>query len=220
MTLVKFKGHLKFLIFAGAFLAYSMSLVVIGTRLGPITQKVEIKKINKEASILKKPLPEENIQSAKVLASHVKICANTVFSFELTYPKDWFTTYDTKDKECTLFAPYSFVAPQNPELEIVPITLKIIPKDEWETTVKSAQTPTELFNIIKSQNLQINERPANYLESSSTGGSTTKGFMKITYLIFDSERPVEISYSQQTQLENINDYKKVLEDMVNSLKLY
>lgn len=220
LTLRKLKSNLKFLALIALFFAYSSVLIAFGEKLGVRNNEEKSYKAPAQASVLKKPQPEENTQKATVLASHVKLCANTVHSFELSYPKDWFTTYNEKDAECTLFAPFSFIAPQSAEKTFTPITLKIIPRDEWESSVKSAQAPSELFNVVKSKNLQIGNRPINYIEYFSTGNAVPKGYTKVAYLVFDSEKPMELTYTQQAEDENPEEFKKVLEEMVNSLKLF
>ena len=72
-------------------------------------------------SSLEKPLPYADIQTPEVIAASVKLCANTVYGYQLTYPGDWFTTYNSDDQKCQFFAPYSFVVPQAIENSFVPI---------------------------------------------------------------------------------------------------
>ena len=168
------------------------------------------------------PQGQENaVQSSQVLASYIKLCSNTVMGFELAYPKDWFTSYNDSKDQCLYFAPYSFILPQVLDQETTPINIKIIKDDEWEDTVKLYENPNEFYNVITTNNLEINGRLVKQVKSTSTGtGSLKRGFTRTAYLIFNSKTPMIISFNQLEEKDDTVLYEKILEDMVFSLKLF
>jgi hypothetical protein len=221
LTLTKLKKNFKVASVVAIFSLYSLGLFLLG-------QKYDALDIGKNSNSppeeiverIQKPLPQDNSQSAQVLSSYVKLCANTTSSFQLSYPKDWFTTYNQKEEECKFFAPYSFVLPASPDDDFTPITIKFIDKDAWEQTLKDLQNPSELFNIISTKNLEVNGKPIKYIEAQSTGSLKPKGFVRVTYLIFDSAKPVEISYNQLNEKEDIKTAEDVLKSLVDSFKYF
>ncbi len=221
MTLTKLKNNFKAAIFIAIFCAYSLGLFFLGQKFQPLNTDSDLNSQPKEVvEKIQKPLPKDEAQTAQVLSSYVKLCSNTTNSFQVSYPKDWFTTYNQKEEECTYFAPYSFVLPQNPDADFTPITIKIIDKDSWDQAVKDLQNPNELYNIINSKNLEVNGKSVKYIEAQSTGNLKPKGFTKITYLIFDSNKPVEITYNQLDEKEDIANIKDVLKNIVDSFKFF
>lgn len=221
MKLAAIKQSAKLFTVVAFFGLYSVGLVVVGIEYGKNTLNSNSEEQDTETSgALMRPQVQEEVQSAEVLASNVKLCANTAASFEITYPNEWFTTYNNKEEECMHFAPYSFVLPGAPDDYFSPITVKIIPKDEWEATVDAQKNPTDIFSVINFKNLEFDSKPAKYIEAISTGSSVQKGFYKITYLIFNSEAPLEITYLQQTQDDDTSSYRKALEDMAKSVRYF
>jgi len=202
------------------FALYSAFLFYVGSKSDKTNNAHD--SLQKEESIggIERPAPQENILSARVLASNVKLCANTKISFEVAYPNDWFTTYNNKEDECFFFAPYTFVVPSIPENYFTPITIKKIPEEEWESTVSSFENPSDLYSVISFKNLEINNKPTKLIEAISTGSSQPKGYYKITYLVFDTNKSLEMTYLQQTQDEDTKSYRQVLDDIVNSLRYF
>lgn len=221
MTLTKLKSNFKVAIIVATFSLYSLSLFLLGQKFtSPNTEKNASDQPKEVFERIQKPLPQDNTQTAQVLSSYVKLCANTTNSFQVSYPKDWFTTYNQKEEECTYFAPYSFILPQSPDTDFTPITIKPIDKGAWEQTLKDLQNPSELFNVISSKNLEVNGRPVKYIEAESTGSLKPKGFVRITYLIFDSNKPVEISYNQLEEKEDVANNIDVLKNIIDSFKYF
>lgn len=204
------------------FVAYSVSLYYFGQVSVPkITLSAQDTDKNQGvADKIQKPLPQNETVSARVLAQSVKLCASTVNSFELAYPKDWFTTYNQKDQECAFFAPYSFVIPTSLESDFTQVTIKVINKDQWEEVVKSFENPNELYNIDETKNIDVNGKLVKFIKSQSTGSLKPRGFKKVTYLVFDTNHPLEITYTQLDEKEDTKNYEVVLENMVQSLKFY
>ena len=79
---------------------------------------------------------------------------------------------------------------------------------------------SEIYNIISTNNLNVNGRAATHIEAQSTGNISTRGFQKETYFIYDTNYPMEISYTQIQDDENISDSKQVVKDMAESLKFF
>ncbi len=206
-----------FVVFVGM---YSLIVFYFGLRVGQNRLPESPIEVIGSAQVVERPTPSENVQVANVLSGNVKLCANTALSFEVAYPNDWFTTYGKKEEECFFFAPYTFVVPTSPEEYFTPITIKKIPKDEWEATVKSFENPSDLFGVARFKNIETNGRPTKYIEMVSTGNAQPKGYYKITYLLYDANLPLEITYMQGAQNEDTQNYKKILEAIVNSLRYF
>lgn len=220
MRLTDLKRVVKPIFLTVAFCIYTVLLFQVGLNFGKTKGEVVPQQVEQKTGSIERPTPTENIQSATILASSVKLCANTVHSYEIAYPSNWFSTYNIKDNECFFFAPYTFVVPDYPDNYFVPITVKLIAGDEWESTVESLKNPSDIYNVGIFKNLEINGKAAKYIEAISTGNLQPKGFYKKTYLIFDAQRPVEITYVQQSQDDDINNYSQVLVEMANSLRLF
>lgn len=181
---------------------------------GATTQKII------EAPI-ESPIPANDTQTNAVISSSVKTCANTHFGFELTYPKEWFTTFGAEEKKCSYFAPYSFVIPPDVSGNFVSITIEVVNPEKWEETVKFYENPNELQNVSASTNLTIGDKSAKRIDASTTALTSIKrGLVKTTYLIFHGEKPIVASYQQQDEKEDIEANKKVLLEMVESLKYF
>lgn len=172
-------------------------------------------------SPLESPVPFADTQSSTITASYVKLCANTVYGFELSYPKDWFTTYNTDSEKCTFFAPYSFVVPYETASFIVPIRLEVLKPEEWLTNIKFYENPNDFQNIITSQTVEIGGKSAKLIEATATGqGQIKRGFAKTTYMIFDGAVPIVTTYTQIEESENVEANKKVLEEITTSVKYF
>lgn len=225
MTLTKFKYNIKVLSFLLFILIYTGLVFYVGKYSNKIlsdrSQSNEGQPQSFQSKIANPQGQENAIQTSQVLASYIKLCSNTALGFELAYPKDWFTSYNDSKEQCMYFAPFSFVLPQVLDQEITPISIKIIKTDEWEDTVKLYENPNEFYNVITSNNLEINSRSVKQIKSTSTGtGNLQRGFLRTAYLIFDSKTPMVITYSQLEEKDDTSMYEKTLEDIVSSLKLF
>lgn len=170
---------------------------------------------------LERPQPEEKIQSVTVLAATVKRCSNNQYLYQVSYPREWFTTYNTPEDECSFFAPYSFVLPPKPNTELVPITIKKEDPQNWEQTLKLYENPNDFQNVVASTNIEINGKAVKKVEAMATGGGINqKGYVKISFLVFDATTPLIFTYQQSTPNENVIDNISVLEEMVKTLKYF
>lgn len=170
---------------------------------------------------IESPIPANDTQTNTVLASSVKSCANTHFGFELTYPKDWFTTFSAEEKKCSYFAPYSFVIPPDVSGNFVPIAIEVIEREKWEETNKFYEVANELQNVSSVTNLTIGDKSVKKIEASTTALTFVKrGLVKVTYLIFNPEKPIVVSYQQQDEKENVEKNKQIIQEMVESLKYF
>ncbi len=220
MTLTRLKSNFKLAATIAVFLVYSIGLFFLGHTYNKTQQAPNSAQTQEVAGNLQKPLPQNEIQSAKVLASSVKLCSNTVYSYQLAYPNNWFTTYNKDPDACSYFAPFSFILPEVVDRDITPITIKRIDPKQWEETVKSNQNPTEIYNVEKSQKINVNGKLGQFLRLTSTGTIITTGFVKDIYFLPDENNPLEVSYTQQASKENVADMEKILKDLVDSLKFY
>ncbi|OGD87764.1 hypothetical protein A3D81_02040 [Candidatus Curtissbacteria bacterium RIFCSPHIGHO2_02_FULL_40_17] len=223
MTLKTFKNQLAVSLIIVSFILYSFGLF-IGGRISQRFSLNYFKKAkiqNKIVQPIQTNLPYSDNQSSNVISSYVKLCSNTFYSFEVSYPKDWFTTYNSEGQKCTYFAPYSFVIPQNLDLPFVPIQIEVIPSAKWLETVKFHQNPNDFQNVLSSQNMQINDKSAVLVKAETTGnGSMQKGLVISSYLIFNSSNPVILSYHQTDQKENTKLYEDILAQMANTLNFF
>lgn len=168
-----------------------------------------------------KPLPYTDIQSAKIISSAVNLCANTAFGFEVSYPNDWFTTYNSTEDQCSFFAPYTFVIPESSKDDLTPVKIEAVDAAQWESTSKFYENPNEFSNVRTIQNLDINLRSVKRIETESTGyGNTQEGLVTIYYLVLDAKSPLVISYFQRQKEEDISTYQSVLQELVESLKFF
>lgn len=220
MTLKKFKSNIKLASLLAVLIGYSLVVFVLGRYSTPIQTQPNSQIPKEEISRIQKPLPQSDVLSAKIVSSSVKICSNTAYSYQVAYPNDWFTTYNKDQDACMYFAPFSFILPEVVDRDITPITIKRLDKELWDQEQKSVQNPNELYNIVSSQNIQTSSRPATLTKAVSTGSINPKGFLKVTYLVEDSNNPLEITYTQQNDKENTDDEQKVLDQLVESLKFF
>ena len=223
MTLLNFKNRLKI-----GFIVTFLALYGFGSYLfGKYAQPKDIFKIKdkseeeRQDKSFEQPQPYSDIQSGKVISSFVKLCSNTVYGFEVSYPKDWFTTYNSDTRQCTYFAPYSFVMPQVVENDFVPIKIEVVASEDWSATVKLFENPNDFQNVLSTKNIEISNRSVEKVEATSTGGGIIpRGFVKISYLVFNATNPLIITYQQLDGKENPEEYKKILDDMVLSLRYF
>lgn len=170
---------------------------------------------------LESPIPAADTQTSTITSSYVKLCANTLYSFEVAYPKDWFTTYGTDSQKCTYFAPYSFVIPTDTANFTTTIKISIIDPRDWPGTTKFYENPNDFQNVISAKNIAVDGRSVEKIEAETTGTTQNeKGLTKISYLIASSEKPAVISYQQVAKDEDVSTNEKVLEDMVKSFRYF
>ena len=223
MTLASFKNLLRnslivvlLILYAGVFflLGKNTTKTSFLKALGVTTNKSIETPINSQE-------PYTDIQSTSITASYIKICANTAYGFEVSYPKDWFSTYNIETEKCNFFAPYSFIVPQETANFLIPISISTHKPEEWEPLEKFNENPNDFYNILSVENIQLGDRAVQKIEASSTGkGETKRGFIKTTYLVFSFEKPMVFTYTQLDEKEDIELGKRTLEDMVKSLKYF
>ncbi len=184
-------------------------------------QKVEGVSTDSQENVLEKPLPISDIQSTEILAKSLNFCSNTTHGFEIAYPSDWFTTYNTQDQQCTFFAPYSFIVPQFVDEDFVPINLEVFSSENWLSYVSFYENPNDFYNIISSNNIEVNGRLVREIETQTTQeGHLPRGFTAVHYLLFDGEKPIRLSYHQLDEKEDILAMRTVLKEMIDSLKYF
>lgn len=231
MTLSSFKKQSKsslivmLLVFYGVF-AFSMGLLV---KTGYLANFKNYLVFNREtpngkntlAAPIESPLPYSDEQSGSVFGSYVKLCSNTTYSFEISYPQDWFTTYNDEKDKCTYFAPYSFTVFADPAANDVPIKIEVVQPEDWQSTVKFYENPNDFQNVISSQNIELSGMSVQKIKAQTTGqDNLERGLIKISYLVFNSRLPLVLTYQQLTEKDNISDFEKNLEDMVRSLNYF
>lgn len=224
MTLAAFKRNLKLFTVVTFLLSYGAVFFTLGKYQPGLSQYFTIKQTpiqqNTKES-LEKPLPFVDTQSAKVISSFVKLCSNTLYGFEFAYPKDWFTTYDTQEQKCTLFAPFSFIVPGQLDNPFVPIKVEVVKTENWLETTKFYENPNDFQNILSVQNIEINSRLIHKVRAESTGGALIpRGLSKISFLIFDAKAPLVFTYQQLEESEKVEDTEKILEEMASTLRYF
>lgn len=231
MTLSSFKNRSKYSILISFLVLYGVTAFIAGTtfKMGYLTKIKDLWLIKREQTKNKSnfalpvasPLPYADQQSGSIIGSYVKLCSNATYSFEVSYPKDWFTTYNSDIDKCTYFAPYSFTVFIEPSLNVVPIKLGIIEPQDWQSTVKFYENPNDFQNVISSQSIEINGRSVQKIKAQTTGQeSLNRGLVKISYLVFNSRLPLVFTYQQLSEKDNTGDFEKILEEMVRSLNYF
>ena len=224
MTLANFKKNSKLITILACLMIYGAISFFIGKDYSKLA--FFLKGNPKEddqipQNSIERPQPYSDTQSGSVISSYVKLCSNTQFRFEVSYPRDWFTTYDSEDQKCTYFAPFSFVINAKTANSLIPIRIEIVKIEDWLDTVKFYENPNDFQNIQASQNLLISDKSIKKIKAISTGGGATpQGFIKISYLVFDTESPLVVYYEQHDAKENVGEYEKIIEEMVASLKFF
>ena len=231
MTLSSFKkrGKFTFLIFlliSYGFLSFGLGLAFNFGIVNKVKHALSVKRPespNKSAyaAPIESPLPYSDQQSGEVIGSYIKLCSNATYSFQVSYPKEWFTTYNDDKEKCTYFAPFSFTVFADPSANDVPIKVEIVKPGDWQSTVRFYENPNDFQNVLATQNIEINGTSVEKITSQTTGKENlTRGFAKVSYLIFNARLPLVFTYQQLSGKENPQDYQKVLEDMVRSLEYF
>ena len=223
MTLSKLKGTLKSSVVVLFLTVYGLGFFLLGKN-SSLVDNIKVKGAksqNQLDSPVDSPVPFADTQSATITASFVKLCANTVYGFEVSYPKDWFTTYNTEDQKCTYFAPYSFVVPFDTANFLVPIKIEVLNPADWLGNVRFYENPNDFQNVISAQNIEINGKSVKKIQLTATGeGQIKKGLVNTTYLIFDDKNPTVISYQQTDEKEDTQTARKVLEEVVSTIRYF
>lgn len=223
MTLAKFKKSIRLTLVIIFFVVYGLGFYLLGKNSSLVNDLKVMGEKNQivPQSPIDSPEPYSDTQTSTITPSYVKLCANTVYSFQFSYPKDWFTTYNSEEQKCTYFAPYSFAVPYETSSFAIPVKVEVLNPADWQTTLSYWENPNDLHNVISSQDLQIDGRPIKKIELTSTGiGGKNRGFAETAYLIFDEKTPLAITYQQLDEKENTNDAKKVLDQIANSVKYF
>lgn len=227
MTLSAFRSRLKIAIIVILFIVYGTGSFIVGKYSNLFSEKI-VGSFNKQPSKsnlnspVDKPEPAADVTSVKVISSSVKLCTNTIVGFEVAYPKDWFTTYGSDDEKCLFFAPYSFVIPKGEkDKQFTPIKIEVAQAQDWAQIIKFAANPNDFQNVVTTENLDINSRPAQIVKAITTGtGSLPKNFNMVTYLVFDSKSPLILTYQQSDEKEDTKQMEETLKVIVESLKYY
>lgn len=222
LTLASFKKQAKILTIFSLVLVYGLVSYQLG-RNRSISNLFKIKGATTTETFdspQESPAPYADSQSQAITSSFVKLCANTTHAFEIAYPKDWFTTYNTEADKCTFFAPYSFIVPQDSGNFLVPIRIEVINPQDWQTIVKISENPNELQNVLSVENLQVGGYLVEKIEAQTTNFSGNLGYAKVSYLIFDSAKPMVITYQQLDEKEDVKKAKELLAEMVRTLKIF
>lgn len=231
MTLTSFKnrsklGFLVLFLFLYGLSAFFLGLSEKSGYLGKIKNIFSLKNTaSRSKSTLAVPTdstpPSSEEQSGSVIGSYVKLCSNTVYSFEVSYPKDWFTTYTSDEGKCTYFAPFAFTILNDPEANIVPIKIEVSTPENWESTVKFYENPNDFQNILSSQNLEINGKSVLKIKARIISREESKGgFIRTSYLVYNFRLPLVFTYQQISEKDNVDQFEKNLEDMVRSLNYF
>lgn len=229
MTLSSFKKHTKLSFFIGLFILYGLGSYLLGNyrsdiKIPSLDKLIKIKGVSTKNNIvmpIDSPVPFMDTQSTSIISSYVKQCSNTKYGFEVSYPNDWFTTYNTEDDKCLYFAPYAFTLPSSLSGFSTPIKLEIAAPEDWEGVVKFYENPNDFQNVLSTKNIAINGAAVEKIDAQTTGaGESAKNSTKLSFLYFDSKLPIVLTYQQSDAKENVEDYKKILEDMAASLKRF
>lgn len=222
MTLTTFKTRLKGLTIVVAVIIYSSGLFLLGKSQAldnVFKYKGAVKNQELGQNQVDQPIPYTDSQAGNVIGAYVKLCANTHHGFEITYPNDWFTTYNHEREQCTFFAPYSFVVPQDPTSFAVPVKVDVINSVDWQETLKFYQNPNDFVNVVSYENLELDGREVQRVKASTTqAGTLPSGLLKISYLFFNAENSIVLTYQQQKVDEKTEPYEKTLDEMARSLK--
>lgn len=226
LTLSSFKKHSKITLVVAFMAVYGLGFFLLGSTSmrQNVASLLNVRGAATKAgptSPIDNPIPAADTQSVSIVASYVKLCSNATYTFSISYPKDWFTTYSSDNQKCNYFAPYSFTVPADTDIQFTPIFLEVIKPEDWQGTVNFYQNPNDFQNIVSVQNIEVNGRSVQKVKALQTGkGSTAKGFSKITFLIPDAQNPIIIIYQQQDAKEDTAANEKILEDMAKSLTYF
>jgi len=222
LTLSIFKTRIRQISIITTLFIYGLTAFLLG-RVTIKNNFIDLKKLKNNEIVrpVETPIPSIDTQSGTVISSFAKLCSNTVYSFEIAYPKDWFTTFNTEPEKCTFFAPFSFVVPQDTQDPFVPIKIEVVKNDNWQQTAKFYQNPNEFQNVISVQNIQINEKSVQKIQAETTDkGFLPRGFTTVRYLIGSSNTSLVISYQQLNEKEDTKMYEDALSEMTSSLNFF
>jgi len=225
MTLSGVKKNIRLFSLLAFLVFYGFSLFMVG-RYSKIVFKLpknsqQEKSQNGINTPVQSTIEDEKSQNGNVISAFVKLCANTTYSFQIAYPKDWFTTYNDEDEKCRFFAPYSFIVPKVKDETFVPITIEVNTPEKWQETIKFYENPNDFQNVISSENMDIAGRAAKKITAQTTGGGTIpKNYKKVSYLISDSSYPLVITYNQTSQTEDTKKMEDALGEMISSFKYF
>lgn len=229
MTLSSFKKNSKKSFLLGFLLIYGATFYLLGTFhtlefVANLKGSQSVKGTNTKNEIvgpIDSPVPFADTQGSAITASYIKRCSNTHFGFEVAYPKDWFTTYNTDEQKCTFFAPYSFTVPTTTADFTAPIKIEVVKPDDWDGAVKFYENPNDFQDVISTQHIQVSGHAVEKIRARSTGGGLiAKGLVKLTYLYQDSKTLLVFTYQQTESKENPDANSKILEDMVSSVSFF
>jgi hypothetical protein len=229
LTLSSFKNNSKFIFIISVLIIYGGVAYVLGAtgflpKFTKFQNELKVKGTADKKAIqnpIDSPVPFSDSQSTSIESSMIKHCSNTKLGFEVVYPQDWFTTYNTDDQKCTYFAPYTFTVPQTTDNFSVPIKVEPHTPDEWPGVIKFYENPNDFQNVISTQNIEINGKAVEKITALTTGtGLAAKGLQKMTYLYLDTDLPLVFSYQQVDAKEDAGKYEKILEDMVRSVQYF
>lgn len=223
MSLKDFKKNLKFTVVIIFLFVYGLGFYLIGknSSLVNILKVQGVKSQKAQESPIDVPVPFADTQSGTVTPKSVKLCANTQQGFQLNYPQDWFTTYNTPDQKCIFFAPYSFVVPADTTSFPIPIKIEVLKPTEWLPTVSFYENPNDFHNFVTEQNIALGGKAVKKIELTSTGTQgSPRGSIITVYLVFDDKNPLAISYTQLKENENVEENQKILEEMVSSVQYF
>lgn len=226
LTLSSFKKHTKTFLAISFMGAYALIFYLLGSTsikqdLASFIKVHGVQTKTGPDAPITSPDPANDIQENTILASSVKLCSNATYGFQLSYPNDWFTTYNTDGQKCYYFAPFSFTVPIDTDIQFTPIFLQVIKPEDWGGTQSYYQNPNDFQNVNTVENLEVNGRSVQKITATQTGkGTTTKGFAKMAFLIQDAQNPIVIVYQQQDAKEDAKAMEKILEDMARSLQYF
>lgn len=222
MTLAKFKFRLRVAALMLVLVVYGGGLFLLGKYSSYKSPQVQGATTSVEPSKdkIERPQPEIDVQSGTVISSQVKLCSNTQIGFQLSYPKDWFSTYNLEKDKCLFFAPFSFVVPQNPDYDFTPVKIEPIKTTDWEQTVSFFENPNDFQNVVSVQNMEVDGRSVKKIEALSAGRDENQPLAMLTFLIPDSKSPLVVRYKQQDPKEDSEKLKKQLTDIVASIKYF
>lgn len=223
MTLSGLKFKIKVLVIIIISVLYGAGAYFLGKSSG-IGNLLKIKGVATQKAIeapVESLIPYSDSQSGTVIPSYVKLCANTVYGFEIAYPKDWFTTYLTNDQKCNFFAPYSFVIPKDTASNFVPVKIEVVKVEEWPGVIKFYENPNDFQNVVFIQNIQSDSRVIREIKTETTGfGILPKGYSSVFYLVFDAKNPLVVSFEQLSDKDDIDLMQKNVKDLVKSLRYF
>ncbi len=227
LTLTNLKKHIRLFSLFAFLVFYGITSFYVGRNFSFSVNKFlgsDSTQQNKASGIdspVQSPLTENDTQAGNVISTYVKLCANATYSFEIAYPKDWFTTYNEDGEKCRYFAPFSFIVPSKTDNTFVPINVEIGNPDSWQETVKFYENPNDFYNVSTSENVEIANSPAKKIKAHTTEeGSLPKNFIRISYLVFDSKSPLVLTYQQTNDDEDTEKMEGILLEMASSLRFF